>query len=480
MELDLKINSGDTAFVFFSTALVQFMTPGLAFFYGGLVRSNNVLTILIQSLSSMGVVMVFWYVVGFSLTFGEPWLGSFLGNPWTFFCFRNVSIYAPLVRSGEVVAPGIPGILFALYQGMFAVITPALICGAFVGRFSFLSYLLFIIIWMTVVYAPIGYWNWGSGWMSQMGVWDFAGGLVVHQSSGFAALATVLMLGRRTAFQDNKHEAKTPHNLPFVVLGTAILWFGWFGFNGGSALSSGGLCSISFANSHMAASAGLLTWLSLDVVYGGKPKLSGACAGIVAGLVAITPAAGFIQVWGAIITGIVAASTCRSAVQMVETMDWDDATDVWGVHGVGGFLGTILTGVLADGQACADKASAPSWCANPGTITFSAQQVAIQIMAAVVAGSYSFCVTCALVKAMSLVLPHHQGASDADKFDLEEFGEVAYVFSNGSKNGNRKSAPAHSVVQRSPGLLVDPPELSSPRKASSCFGNPCVQGEGPL
>mmetsp|Transcript_677 Transcript_677/g.1580 ORF Transcript_677/g.1580 Transcript_677/m.1580 type:complete len:480 (-) Transcript_677:113-1552(-) len=477
MVLDLQINEGDTAFMFFSTALVQFMTPGLAFFYGGLVRSNNVLSILIQSLTSMGVVMIFWYVVGFSLTFGEPWLGSFLGNPWTFFCFRNVSIYEPLVRDGEVIGPGIPGVLFAMYQGMFAVITPALICGAFVGRFSMLSFLLFIVLWMTVVYCPIGYWNWGGGWMMQMGMWDFAGGLVVHQSSGFSALATVVILGRRNIFESNKHEAKTPHNLPFVVLGTAILWFGWFGFNGGSALSSGGLCSISFANSHMAASSGLVTWMTLDVVLGGKPKLTGACAGIVGGLVAITPAAGFVQVWGALLIGILASVTCRSAVQLVETLDWDDATDVWGVHGVGGFLGTILTGVLADGPECADKVDAPGWCANPGTITFSFSQVAIQTLGAVVTGAYAFGVTCALVKGLSLILPNAPKGSEigSDKFDLEELGEVAYVFSNGHRNGKSPATP--SIVQRSPGLLGDPPDLASPRKTSSnCFGNPCVQG----
>merc|ERR1719203_1618724 len=229
--------------------------------------------------------------------------------------------------------------------------------------------------------------------MAQMGAWDFAGGIVVHESSGFSALATVVMLGRRKAHQEDKHKVKTPHNVPYVVLGTAILWFGWFGFNGGSAVAAGGLASLAMVNSQMAASVGSITWVFLDWLLAGKPKLTGACAGIVAGLVVITPAAGFVQLWGAFIIGIVASCVCRTAVTLTEYLEMDDATDVWGVHGVGGFLGTILTACLADGPECGDKDSAPSWCANPGTVTNTGKSVAIQTMAAFTVGLYAFIMT---------------------------------------------------------------------------------------
>jgi len=429
-DMAMTIDTGHSALMFISTALVQFMTPGLAFFYGGLVGATNVLGILMQSLAAMGLVWVLWYFVVYSLTFGEPWLGSFLGDPGTYCFFNNVEIYTPLVRDGVVVAPGFPGILHAIYQGMFAVITPALMCGAFVGRMRFWAYLTFVALWMFCVYAPIGYWNWGGGWMAQIGVFDFAGGMVVHESSGFSALATVVVLGRRESHRQDKHRVKIPHNLPYVVLGTTILWFGWFGFNGGSALSAGGLSSLAMVNTHMAASVGSVTWVFLDWFFRGHPTLVGACSGIVAGLVAVTPASGFVQLWGAFIIGVLASCVCRAAVQVTEHLEWDDGADVWGVHGMGGFVGTILTGALADGPECGDRLQAPEWCANPGTITNSARTFGVQLMGAVVAAVYAFTVTAVIIVLMRIVgfiIRVPVKPENPEKFDVQEHGELPYT-----------------------------------------------------
>lgn len=426
------MNEGTTTFMFLSTSLVQFMTPGLALFYAGMSGSTSAVAIMLQNFVALGLVFILWVVFVFSLTFGEPWITfhdyHLLGNPTTYFMWNNVGLYGPLQRASDVVVCCFPGMLFAAYQGMFAVITPALISGGLVDRIRFGPYLIFLTLWLVVVYAPLGYWNWGGGWMFQVGAWDFAGGMVVHESSGFSALAAVWMLGKR-----NRDADKVPHNMPFIVLGTSMLWFGWFGFNAGSALASGGLCSIALLNSHLAASAGIVFWVILDKVLTGKAKLSGACTGCVAGLVVITPAAGFVQPQGAIMCGICAAFFCRYAIQVMETLHWDDATDVWGCHGVGGFIGTVLTGVLADGPECADKDTAPEWCVNPGTITSTRTSVFTQLFAAVVGAAFAFGVTVAIIKIMSIFFRTMHTRDDPNTDDVDEYGEEAYQFTNRGK-----------------------------------------------
>jgi Amt family ammonium transporter len=423
----LTIDKGDTALMFISTALVQLMTPGLAFFYGGLVQHCGVLSILLYCLISMGVTLIIWFTVGFSLVFGEPIMilgHHVIGNPYTYLFFRNVDVYTPLLRDGAVLVPGFPGVLFAIYMGMFAIITPALITGALTGRVGFLTFAVFQTLWVLGVWCPVGCWTLGGGWMFQLGARDFAGGLVVHTASGFSALGAVLYMGKRAAYAQNPHAAKQPHNLPFVVLGTALLWFGWFGFNAGSAMVSGGLSAVAFANTHLAGSCGLFAWVLQDVVHLGKPKLAGACAGVVSGLVVVTPAAGFVQPVGALVIGILGSIVCRTAIMFVESVELDDATDVWAVHGVGGFLGTILTGLFADGQQCANKDTAPKWCVNPGGITFSWYIVGVQTFVACFAALYALVATVCILKFAT----HCTRSSNhsVDFTDDEELGELAY------------------------------------------------------
>jgi Amt family ammonium transporter len=297
--------------------------------------------------------------------------------------------------------------LFAAYQGMFAVITPALISGGFVDRMRFGPYCILLILWLTLVYTPLGYWNWGGGWMFQLGAWDFAGGIVVHVSAGFSAVGVLLVLGRRVTPPSGVFPK--PHNMQMILLGTAMLWFGWFGFNGGSALSIGGLATIAFVNTQIAPSAAMCTWVVVEWIVHGKPSLNGACAGVVAGLVVITPSAGFIQPAMAALAGVIGAVWCFTAVELVKKKtNLDDTCDTFGVHGMAGFLGTIFVGVLSDPEICLCTGSeppdfcqledgsfdkAPDWCANPGTVTRSWHQFQVQAFCTVVASLYSVSVT---------------------------------------------------------------------------------------
>jgi len=394
------IDTASTAFMLICMALVQFMTPGLAFFYGGLVSDKSVLTMMMQSFVSMGIISIFWFVCGFSICFGES--GTFFGSPWTYFGFRNVNANVALDGSDG----GIPGLLFAMYQGMFAVITPALMTGAFADRFRFKPYLLFIVLWMVLVYAPWCHWVWGGGWLAEWGVWDFAGGIVVHITAGFSALASLAVVGKRPADPTiSVEDVDKPHNVPFVALGTAMLWFGWFGFNGGSALASGGAAVAAAVNSEIAGSVALFLWLIIDWLRNGRPGLVGLCVGAIAGLATVTPAAGFIQPWGAFIMGCAATLVCYGCCELRKKLGLDDALDVWGVHGMGGFIGTILLGILADGDECAATDAAPAvWCVNPGTVTRSGEQLGKQILAALFAAAYSFIVTFVLLKAINLIM----------------------------------------------------------------------------
>ncbi|MGO9659457.1 MAG: ammonium transporter, partial [Acidimicrobiales bacterium] len=330
------INTGDTAFVLISAALVMVMTPGLAFFYGGLVRRKNFLAIMMQSFISMGVVTVIWVAVGYSLAFSGN-VGGVIGNfSWTF--LRNVG-----AKPGPW-APHIPALAHFIFQEMFAIITPALITGAFADRVHFKSYLKFLVAWSLLVYVPIVHWIWGGGFLAKWGVLDFAGGMVVHTSAGFAALASVWVVGARKVAPG---ESVLPHNVAFVGLGTGLLWFGWFGFNGGSALAANGIAAQAFVNTDIAASVAMCAWTAISWWRSSKPSVVGAFTGAVAGLACITPCAGYVPTWAAFVIGVLAGGVCYLAVEFRNRMKWDDALDVWAVHGVGGLLGSILLGVFA-------------------------------------------------------------------------------------------------------------------------------------
>ena len=330
----MDFGAGNTAFMLVATALVMIMTPGLAFFYGGLVGRKNVLTIMMQSFLSLGVTTIVWYAIGFSLAFsgGE---GSVIGNLDHVF-LNDVSITDAYSGEGSI-----PTLVFFVYQMMFAVITPALITGAFTNRIRFPAYLAFLIAWQLLVYVPFAHMIWGGGLLADWGVLDFAGGIPVHAIAGMAALASVIYVGRRRVAEH------APHNVPFVALGTALLWFGWFGFNAGSQLAVDGITVTAFVNTQLAASFAAVTWLLIDWRRTHKPKFVGFLTGAVAGLATITPAAGFVGTGSAAIIGIVAGVVCYAGVEWKNHMGWDDALDVWGVHGVGGFIGIIMLGLFA-------------------------------------------------------------------------------------------------------------------------------------
>ena len=334
------INSGDTAWVLVSTALVMLMTiPGLAFFYGGLVRRKNVLSTIMQSFFVLCLISIQWILCGYSLAFG-PDVGHFIGNlSWA--GLKNVGL-----TPNPNYASTIPHLLFMVYQMMFAVITPGLITGAFAERIKFSTYIVFTLLWATLVYDPVCHWVWGTGgWLKNMGMMDFAGGAVVHITSGVSALVCALVIGRRRGYG---REPMSPHNLPFTVLGAGLLWFGWFGFNAGSALSANGIAVTAFIATNTAAAAAALTWMFIEWKLVAKPTILGGATGAVAGLATITPASGFVSPASAIIIGIIAAAVCYTAVAVVKLkFTYDDSLDAFGVHGVGGTVGVLATGLLA-------------------------------------------------------------------------------------------------------------------------------------
>lgn len=379
------INTGDTAFVLMSAALVCLMTPGLAFFYGGLVSRKNVLTIMMQSFISMGVVTAIWFIAGFSLTFG-PDIGGWIGG------LDYVFLKGVGMAPSEVYGPTIPFITFFTYQQMFAIITPALITGAFADRVNFKSYLIFLVFWSILVYIPFAHWIWGGGFLQKLGVVDFAGGIVVHVSAGMAALASVFFVGKRIP---QTEEERAPHNITYVALGTGLLWFGWFGFNGGSALGANGIAAAAFVNTDIAGSIAMLTWLIISWVHEKRPSFLGALTGAVAGLATITPAAGFVEPRAAFVIGILAGGVCYLAVQLRLKKDWDDALDVWGVHGVGGILGSILVGVFA----------VKGVGGVSGLIEGNGHQLLIQLFAVLLTGAYAFVVTYGILFVVNKFVP---------------------------------------------------------------------------
>lgn len=379
------INTGDTAFMLVCAALVFIMTPGLAFFYGGLVNKKNVLTIMMQSFISMGVVTIIWFVVGFSLAFG-PDIGGIIGG--LKYCFFNGIGLAPNPQYSE----NIPFFAFCSYQEMFAILTPALITGAFADRVNFKSYLVFLVFWTLLIYIPLAHWVWGGGWLAKIGCVDFAGGIVVHASAGLAALASVFFVGKR---KQRDKENLEPHNVTHVALGTGLLWFGWFGFNAGGALGANALAATAFVNTDLGASFAMVTWLILSWVREKNASFVGALTGAVAGLATVTPAAGYVEPWAAALIGIIAGLACYYAVQIKNRLDWDDALDVWGVHGVGGIIGSILTGVFA----------VSSINGVSGLIEGDVHQFLVQLLGTAVAAVYGFVMTWIILKVVDKFLP---------------------------------------------------------------------------
>ena len=402
------INGGDTAWVLTATALVMLMTPGLALFYGGLVRRKNVLSILMQCTFILALVSVTWVLVGYTLAFGPDVNGwGIIGG------LDNLGLKGVGVAPGPYAAT-VPAAAFALFQMMFAIITPALIIGAFAERKRFKAFVLFALLWSLVVYSPICHWVWGQGgWMAKMGVMDFAGGTVVHISSGVAALVAALVLGPRVRRESERFE---PHDVRLTVMGAGILWFGWFGFNGGSALASDGLAVNAVLVTNTAAGMGALTWLTMSWLHKGSPSVIGAVSGAIAGEVGITPASGFVDPSSAIVIGFLAGAVCYGAILLRERMKIDDALDVWAVHGVGGTLGVLLTGVFAVAAVHAGYSGLVD--GNPG-------QVGTQIVAIVATWAYSAVATFGILKLVdALVGLRVEAAEEEAGLDVSQHGEV--------------------------------------------------------
>jgi ammonium transporter, Amt family len=403
------INSGDTAFMLIATTMVMFMTPGLALFYGGLVRSKNVLSTVLQSFIGLGIISLLWVVYGYSLSFG-PDIKGLVGNlEWAFL-------------KGVGLLPGpysqnIPHLLFCAFQLMFAIITPALITGAYAERMKFSAFLLFTVLWTTFVYFPVCHWVWGGGWLGKLGALDFAGGTVIHINSGAAALVVAVMLGKRRGWGK---ESIMPHNLSMTVLGAGILWFGWFGFNAGSALSAGGVAVMALITTQLSAGAAAVSWLVAEWIYHGKPTTLGAASGALAGLVAITPAAGFVGPVPAVIIGIVAGIICCFAMMFKTRFGYDDALDVVAVHGVGGIWGALATGLFA------------TTTINPagfdGLFYGNPKQVLIQAVGIVSAIAFSMVVTAVIVKIVDNVTGLRvTDEEEVQGLDVTQHSEVAYT-----------------------------------------------------
>ncbi len=412
-----KFDTGDTAWMLTSSALVLMMTiPGLALFYGGLVRGKNVLSTLMHSFFCAALISVTWVLFGYSLAFG-PDVGGIVGST-AFFGLSGI------LGTASSIAPTIPQMLFVIYQATFAIITPALISGTFAERMRFPSFALYMLLWSTLIYNPLAHWVWGGGWIgTQVGALDFAGGTVVHISSGVSALVTALYLGKRVGYPES---AMPPHNLPFSVVGASLLWVGWFGFNAGSAVSSGELAATAFVNTNTAAAAAVLGWLAVEWLRVGKPTMLGAASGAVAGLVAITPAAGFVTPMAAIVIGGLGGSICYLAVSMKPRLGYDDALDVVGVHMVGGTVGALLTGVFATEQV--NSAIPTLTLGLHGGLVFGYPMMVVKQLIAIVA-TYVFCGigTFLLLTVINAIAPLRPPIDDERMgLDLSQHSETAY------------------------------------------------------
>ena len=401
----MELNPGHTAWMLTASALVLLMTPGLAFFYGGLVRARNVISTLMYSFMAMAVVSIVWVLWGYSLAFGEG--SAFIGD-LSFFGLSGIDV-------NQVEDNGIPTLLFVIFQMMFAIITPALITGAFVERFKFTTYLVFLVVWVTIVYAPVAHWVWApEGWLFKDGALDFAGGTVVHINAGVAAVAAALLVGKR------RDPGAEPHNVPYVILGAALLWFGWFGFNAGSGLAANGQDVNAFLVTNTAAAAAALTWGVISQIQTGRMSAVGVASGAVAGLVAITPASGFVGVYGALAIGAGAGLLCYIAVYLRTKIQVDDALEVFAVHGVGGIWGAIATGIFA----------VAAIGGTAGAIDGNAGQLVTQVIAVVATMVYSFVVTLVILKVLDLIpglgIRVPNDAEDIG-LDLSAHGERAFV-----------------------------------------------------
>jgi len=405
------INAGDTAWVLMSSALVLLMTPALAFFYGGMVRRKNVLSVLMQCFIIMCVLSLHWVLIGYSISFA-PGKGFWGGLQWLGLNGVGLEPYADYAGT-------IPHQAFMIFQGMFAIITPALIIGAFAERMKFSAFLVFTLLWATFVYGPLCHWVWGiGGWLRNFGALDFAGGTVVHINAGIAALVTAIVLGRRSNLDKN---VPSPHNMPFVVLGTGLLWFGWFGFNAGSALAANGLAVNAFVVTNTAAAAAGLSWALIEWIHNGKPTIFGACSGAVAGLVAITPAAGFVSMIPAIIIGLLVSVFCFIAVTVIKPkFGYDDSLDAFGVHCVGGIWGALATGLFASKAVNAAGAD--------GLFFGNPKQFLVQLVAVGVTIFYTAIITFVIYKMVDLFIGVRVNEkSEAMGLDLSEHRERAYT-----------------------------------------------------
>ncbi|MDU1904796.1 MAG: ammonium transporter [Dysgonomonas sp.] len=412
------LNTGNTAWIIVATILVMLMTiPGLAFFYGGLVRQKNVLSIMMQCLVITAVISIEWIVLGYSWVFGTGFMD---GNPLGTMIGGFDKLFLQGLTLDTLTAGEIPEILFVLFQCMFAVITPSLIIGAFAERIKFSGFLLFTILWAILVYNPMAHWVWGGGWMQQMGAIDFAGGTVVHINAGVSALVMVLLLGRRKGYRTVGHPI-TPHNIPFVVLGTALLWLGWFGFNAGSGLAADGLAANAFLVTHLATAVAAVTWMILEWVINKKPTVVGICTGAVAGLVAITPAAGTADAMGAFFIGLASSMVCFFMVAYVKPrLKYDDSLDAFGVHGMGGFVGAILTGVFATQFVTGEGG-------EQGALYGDWAQLGVQIVANLAAAVYSAVMTFILFKIVDKIIGLRVTKDEeAIGLDISQHGEIAY------------------------------------------------------
>jgi Amt family ammonium transporter len=408
----ITMNTGDTTFVIISAALVMIMTPGLALFYGGMVRNKNVLGTIMQSFIILGVISIEWVLWGYSMSFGPDHGGIIGGLDW--FGLNGVGM-EPSSSYGTTV----PHLAFMIFQCMFAVITPALITGAFAERMKFSAFLIFTLLWATLVYNPICHWVWGiGGWILKLGAMDFAGGTVVHISSGISALAAAIIIGKRKGFGSTPY---IPHNVPMTITGAAILWFGWFGFNAGSALSANGLAANAFVVTHVASAAAALTWILMERIHRGKPTTLGAASGAVAGLVAITPGSGFVGPVYSIIIGGLAGAICYGGIMLKSKLGYDDSLDVVGVHCVGGTWGALATGLFAS-RAINPAGFDGLFFGNPG-------QLWTQFIAVAVTMVFAFVMTVIILKLIDLVIGLRVTEEEEEKgMDISLHNETGYTF----------------------------------------------------
>ncbi len=399
------MDTGSTGFMLLACSLVMLMTPGLAFFYGGLATKRNILGIMIQSFASLGWTTVLWVIFGYSLCFSGG-AGGIIGN-FDKFMLHGVGMDS-MYTNGKI-----PEFVFIAYQMMFAIITPALITGAFANRVTFKSYMIFLTFWQILVYYPFVHMIWGGGLLAEWGVIDFAGGIVVHATAGFAALASVFYVGARV------EKNNTPNSIPLVAIGSGLLWFGWYGFNCGSEVAVDHITSLAFLNTDIAASFATVTWVIIEWIHAKKPKFLGLLTGSIAGLATITPCAGFIPLWASPLVGIAAGGVCYLAVQFKNKRKWDDALDVWGVHGVGGFLGCILLGVFAS------KVINPSGA--DGLISGTSSFFLKETVAVVIASAYAFIFTYIMLILINLITPVRV-SEETEKLglDMGQHGETAY------------------------------------------------------